>query len=66
MDEPQHTALSGVVVEEHVFFTFTALCRASGADAAQLQAMVGEGLIAPTMSSGAAGAGRYSADSPAD
>jgi len=49
MTEPQHTTLSGVVVEEHVFFTFTALCRASGADAAQLQAMVGEGLIEPTL-----------------
>ncbi len=38
----------GVVVEEHVVFTFTALCRASGADAAQLQALVDEGLLHPT------------------
>ena len=49
------TVLSGVIVEEHVFFSFTDLCRASGADAAQLQAMVGEGLIEPTSTSGHAG-----------
>ena len=37
----------GVVVEEHVAFTFMALCRASGADASQLQALVDEGLLHP-------------------
>jgi len=41
-------ATTGVVVEEHVAFTFTALCRASGADALQLQALVEEGLLHPT------------------
>lgn len=39
---------TGLVVEEHVAFTFTALCHASGADAAQLQALVDEGLLQPT------------------
>jgi len=69
MAESQHTALSGVIVEEHVVFTFTALCRASGADAAQLQAMVGEGLIEPTAMTeptGSTGAARHSGDGPAD
>jgi len=37
-----------IVVEEHLAFTFTALCRACGADAAQLQALVDEGLLHPT------------------
>ncbi len=48
MTESHRPPLLGIVVEEHVVFTFTALCRASGADAAQLLAMVGEGLIEPT------------------
>jgi len=55
MVEPQRPPLQGVVVEEHVIFTFTALCRASGADAAQLQAMVSEGLIEPTCTTASAG-----------
>jgi chaperone modulatory protein CbpM len=37
-----------VVVEEHVVFTLTALCQASGADAEQVDALVGEGLLQPT------------------
>lgn len=48
MAESYRLVTTGVVVEEHVVFTFTALCRASGADAAQLQALVEEGLIHPT------------------
>ena len=47
MADPHDSTNSGIVVEEHVVFTFTALCRASGADAAQLQALVGEGLLEP-------------------
>ena len=43
-------SLPCIIVEEHVVFTFTALCHATGADAAQLQALVDEGLIAPTPS----------------
>ena len=38
---------TGVIVEDHVAFSFTALCHASGADAAQLQALVDEGLLHP-------------------
>ena len=53
MAETHLSTLQGIVVEEHVVFSFTALCRASGADAAQLQAMVGEGLIEPTGDIGA-------------
>jgi chaperone modulatory protein CbpM len=37
-----------VVVEEHVVFTLIALCQASGADAEQVDALVGEGLLQPT------------------
>lgn len=37
-----------VVVEEHVSFNLLALCRASGADLEQVQALVGEGLLQPT------------------
>ena len=36
-----------LVVEEHVVFTFDDLCRASGADAAQVQILVDEGLLNP-------------------
>ncbi len=36
-----------VIVEEQLAFSFTALCRACGTDAAQLQALVDEGLLAP-------------------
>lgn len=35
------------VVEEQVFFTFTALCKATGADDGQLRALVAEGLLEP-------------------
>jgi len=37
-----------VVVEEQVSFTLTALCLASGAGPAQVQALVDEGLLQPT------------------
>jgi chaperone modulatory protein CbpM len=37
-----------LVVEEQVWFDLPSLCRASGADADQLQALVGEGLLQPT------------------
>ena len=37
-----------MVVEEHVVFNFTALCRASGANDIQLQALVDEGLLQPS------------------
>ena len=47
MADTSHRITTGVVVEEHVAFTFTALCRASGADAAQIQALVEEGLLHP-------------------
>ena len=47
MAEPDRLIQTGVIVEEHVAFSFTALCRASGADAAQLQALVLEGLLHP-------------------
>jgi chaperone modulatory protein CbpM len=39
---------AAVVVEERVSFTLSALCRASGADLEQVQALVGEGLLQPT------------------
>ncbi len=42
------TTAASVVVEEHVVFTLTALCRASGADRLQVQALVAEGLLSPT------------------
>lgn len=47
MAEPCLLITHGVVVDEHVAFGFTALCRASGADAAQLHALVEEGLLHP-------------------
>lgn len=37
-----------IVLDEQAVFSFAALCRASGADAAQLQALVDEGLLLPT------------------
>ncbi len=36
-----------IVVEEQVVFTLRALCRASGAQAAQVDALVGEGVLLP-------------------
>ncbi len=36
------------VIEEHVVFTFTDLCRASGAEDKQVQALVAESLLHPT------------------
>jgi chaperone modulatory protein CbpM len=36
------------VIEEHVSFSVSALCHASGADLEQLQALVAEGLLQPT------------------
>ncbi len=48
MVKTNHLATIGIVVEEHVAFTFTAMCQASGADALQLQALVEEGLLQPT------------------
>lgn len=40
-----------LVALEHVVFTFTALCRASGANDSDVQALVDEGLLHPTGSS---------------
>jgi chaperone modulatory protein CbpM len=37
-----------VVVEEHLEFTLTQLCQASGAEHEQVHALVGEGLLQPT------------------
>lgn len=48
MAEPYRPVPIAIVVEDHVAFTFTALCRASGANAAQLHALVEEGLLQPT------------------
>jgi chaperone modulatory protein CbpM len=42
------TTAESLVVEEHVVFSFTALCRASGADDSQVHALVAEGLLHPT------------------
>lgn len=36
-----------VVVEEHLSFTLTTLCRASGAEQDLVRALVGEGLLQP-------------------
>ena len=55
MAEAHRPTLQGIIVEEHVVFTFTALCRASGADAVQLQALVGEGVVEPTRAPGTTG-----------
>lgn len=45
---PALAAGACLVVEEHVVFSFTALSRASGADDAQVLALVAEGLLNPT------------------
>ena len=37
-----------IVVEEHLVFTLTELCRASGADTDQVWGLVSEGLLRPT------------------
>ncbi len=42
-----HLVTGTVVVEEHVSFTFTALCQACGADAERVHALVAEGLLQP-------------------
>jgi chaperone modulatory protein CbpM len=41
-------ALSGLIVEEHVVFSLAGLCRASGADADEVGALVLEGLLQPS------------------
>lgn len=38
----------GIVVEEQIVFTLSALCRASGAQAEQVRALIDEGLLQPT------------------
>ncbi len=48
MADPYVLIAETVVVEEHVSFSLSALCQASGADLAQVQALVGEGLLQPT------------------
>jgi len=40
-------AAEAVVVEEHVSFSLSALCQASGAEQALIQGLVGEGLLQP-------------------
>lgn len=47
MDESRAIRFEAVVVEEHLVFTLTDLCRATGARADQVQALVGEGLLEP-------------------
>lgn len=47
-DPTQPTTVPSLVVEEHVVFSFAALCKASGADDAQLHGLVAEGLLTPT------------------
>jgi chaperone modulatory protein CbpM len=48
MANPYVLTTQAVVVEEHISFSLSALCRASGADSEQVQALVGEGLLQPT------------------
>ncbi len=48
MAEHPGGGIDGIVVEEHMVFTFAALCRASGANPDQLAALVHEGLLEPT------------------
>lgn len=48
MAETYVVSTETVVVEEHVSFSLSALCLASGADLKQVQALVGEGLLQPT------------------
>lgn len=45
---PELRTAHGVVVEEQIVFTLSALCRASGAQAEQVQALIDEGLLQPT------------------
>lgn len=47
MDEITVIATGTVVVEEHVSFSLAGLCRASGAEPAQVEALVAEGLLQP-------------------
>jgi len=47
MVEPLRQVFEALIVEEHVVFTLPDLCRACGADAAQVQALVSEGLLHP-------------------
>lgn len=48
MSEIDVVTTATVVVEEHVLFSLSALCHASGADHEQVLALVGEGLLLPT------------------
>jgi chaperone modulatory protein CbpM len=48
LHDPQRPPADCIIVEAHVVFTLTTLCRASGADAAQVHALVGEGLLQPS------------------
>jgi len=48
MAAPHVVIAESVVVEEYVSFNVSALCRASGANLEQVQALVGEGLLVPT------------------
>lgn len=47
MAESAGDTMDSIVVEEHVVFTLAALCQASGADAGQVHALVGEGVLQP-------------------
>lgn len=47
MTDPHIITTATVVVEEQVSFTLVSLCRASGADAGQVHALVDEGLLLP-------------------
>jgi chaperone modulatory protein CbpM len=51
MNPSELTTAHSLVVEEYVVFTFTDLCRASGAHDTQVLALVEEGLLEPTGSS---------------
>jgi chaperone modulatory protein CbpM len=42
------TTVRSLVVDEHVVFSLTALCQATGAASTQVQALVAEGLLQPT------------------
>jgi len=48
MAHDPHLVIDGVVVEEDVRFTLVDLCRACGAERAQLIALVDEGVIEPS------------------
>ena len=48
MAETYVVSTEAVVVEEHLSFSLSALCQASGADLEQVQALVGEGLLQPS------------------